>query len=253
MERALSSRLEERAGKQLKKSSGLKTKIPYRIGWLNTDADMYLVLEHLSAGADARFCFYGAPGTGKTAFARHAAEQAGLPLVERRASDLLSKWVGESEQNIAWAFQEAKLEGAILLIDEVDSFLQSRSGANHSWEVSMVNELLTQMEEFGGTLICCTNLMDGVDEAAFRRFDVKIQFRPLTYEQAAGMLGEMGVKVDEVSAHQLRKIPLLTPGDFAAVQRRFQFLSKGPTAQTILAELQKEVAYKKDGRKKIGF
>jgi SpoVK/Ycf46/Vps4 family AAA+-type ATPase len=253
MERALSSRLEEREGKQLQKSSGPRAKLPYRMDWLNTDADMNLVLEQLSAGADARFCFYGSPGTGKTAFARHAAEQAGLPLVEKRASDLLSKWVGESEQNIAGAFQEAKSEGAILLIDEVDSFLQSRSGANHSWEVSMVNELLTQMEGFGGTLICCTNFMDGVDEAAFRRFDVKIQFQPLTYEQAAGMLSGMGVKVDEMAAHQLKKIPLLTPGDFAAVQRRFQFLSKEPTAQAILAELQREVAHKKGGRKKIGF
>lgn len=72
----------------------------------------------------------------------------------RRASDLLSCWVGATEQNIARAFEEARKDDAVLLIDEADSFLQDRRGAGHSWEVTQVNEVLTQMENFEGGLYC---------------------------------------------------------------------------------------------------
>ena len=54
----------------------------------------------------------------------------------RRASDLLSCWVGATEQNIARAFEEARKDDAVLLIDEADSFLQDRRGAGHSWELN---------------------------------------------------------------------------------------------------------------------
>ncbi|WP_308614781.1 AAA family ATPase [uncultured Duodenibacillus sp.] len=58
------------------------------------------------------------------------------PLMARRASDLLSCWVGATEQNIARAFEEARKDDAVLLIDEADSFLQDRRGAGHSWELN---------------------------------------------------------------------------------------------------------------------
>ena len=74
----------------------------------------------------------------------------------RRASDLLSCWVGATEQNIARAFEEARKDDAVLLIDEADSFLQDRRGAGHSWEVTQVNEVLTQMENFEGVFIATT-------------------------------------------------------------------------------------------------
>lgn len=89
----------------------------------------------------------------------------GIPLLIKRASDLMSMWVGENEQNIALAFKEAEQDGALLLIDEVDSFLQDRRGAKNSWEVTLVNEMLTQMEAFSGVFIASTNLMDGLDQA----------------------------------------------------------------------------------------
>ena len=81
------------------------------------------------------------------------------PLLVRRASDLLSMFVGEVEKNIARAFREAEDDGALLLIDEVDSFLQDRRGAQRSWEVTQVNEMLTQMEGFAGVFIASTNLL----------------------------------------------------------------------------------------------
>ncbi len=69
------------------------------------------------------------------------------------------------------------------MIDEVDSFLSDRRAAQRSWEVSMINEMLTQMESFSGIFIASTNLMDGLDQAALRRFDLKAKFDFLSDEQ----------------------------------------------------------------------
>lgn len=109
--------------------------------------------------SSGRLCLYGPPGTGKTAFAHYLAKQLAKPLIIKRASDLLSPYIGETEMAVAAAFNQATKQQAILLIDEVDSFLQDRSKARQSWEVSMVNELLTQLEAFDGVFIASTNLM----------------------------------------------------------------------------------------------
>lgn len=100
----------------------------------------------------------------------------------------MSMYMGGSEKNIARAFREAEQEGALLLIDEVDSFLQDRRGAQRSWEVSMVNEMLTRMEAYSGVFIASTNLMDDLDQAALHRFDLKVKFDYLHAEQAWSLL-----------------------------------------------------------------
>ena len=81
-------------------------------------------------------------------------------------------------------------DDAILLLDEVDSFLQDRRNARHSWEISAVNEMLTQMESYRGLFIASTNLMDNLDEAALRRFDLKISFGYLAAEQITQLLSQ---------------------------------------------------------------
>ena len=85
------------------------------------------------------------------------------------------------------AFKQATDDGALLLIDEVDSFLQDRRNAQQSWEVSQVNELLIQMEMFSGIFIASTNLMDSLDQAALRRFDLKVKFGFLKKDQAESL------------------------------------------------------------------
>ena len=132
----------------------------YDPAFINADKDMARVCAGLKNRPVGRLCLYGPPGTGKTAFGKWLAGQLQKPLLVKRASDLISMWVGGTEKNIARAFEEAGREGAILLIDEVDSFLQDRRGASRSWEVTAVNEMLTQMESFNGLFIASTNLMD---------------------------------------------------------------------------------------------
>ena len=79
------------------------------------------------------------PGAGKTACARYLAQRMQMPVLERRASDLLDRYVGGSERNIAAAFAEARDTRAFLVFDEADSLLGARDGATQRWEISQVN------------------------------------------------------------------------------------------------------------------
>ena len=122
---------------------------PSRSELANADVDLARLQAALAApGAprDVSLCFSGPPGTGKSAFARQLAGAIGLEALLKRGSDLLSKWIGETERNLARAFEEAREENAFLIIDEAEGFLWNRAGAEKSWEVTMVNELLVQME-----------------------------------------------------------------------------------------------------------
>jgi SpoVK/Ycf46/Vps4 family AAA+-type ATPase len=170
----------------------------------------------------------------------------------KRASDLIDKWVGASERNIAEAFRAAANEGAVLLLDEVDSFLQDRRGAQRSWEVTQVNEMLTQMEAFSGVFIASTNLVDDLDQAALRRFDLKLKFGYLKPIQAWDLFQRqckaLNLPVpDESLRSDLFRLDQLTPGDFAAVSRRHDF-SPLVDADALLAALTDECAIKEGGQ-----
>jgi len=205
-------------------------------------------------------CFHGAPGTGKTALAEHLAQQLERPLMIRRASDLVSKFVGETEQQMAAMFREAEAEKAVLLLDEADSFLQDRRGAQRTYEVTEVNEMLQGMERHNGIFICTTNLMDSIDQAALRRFTFKIRFKPLTAAQREAMFvvealaGDASRLTPDLSQGLVR-LEQLCPGDFAAVKRQIDILGEALEPSEFLAQLEAEHRIKPEVReaRKIGF
>jgi SpoVK/Ycf46/Vps4 family AAA+-type ATPase len=224
---------------------------------LNADADLAALADGLVRRRSARLCLYGPPGTGKSAYGRWLADRLGMPLLLKTASELMSKWVGESEKAIAAVFRRAAHEGAVLMIDEVDSFLRNREGARHSWEVTQVNEMLTRMEAFGGVFIASTNLMGDLDPAALRRFDMKIRFGYLGPDQAALMLARQcaALSLDAPSPAALaalRRLDRLTPGDFAALARRHRFTPFADGA-ALVAALGEECALKGGKPAAIGF
>jgi SpoVK/Ycf46/Vps4 family AAA+-type ATPase len=178
----------------------------------------------------------------------------------KQASDLMSKFVGETEQNMAAMFDEAESEKAILLLDEADSFLQDRRGAQRTYEVTEVNEMLQGMERFSGIFVCTTNLMDRIDQAALRRFTFKIRFKPLTEAQREKMfvVEALGGDANALTADtrsRLAKLEQLCPGDFAAVKRQVQILAVQFTPDEFLEQLEAEHRIKPEVRehRNIGF
>lgn len=229
----------------------------YSQSYLNVDFEPSQVVKALQDKPAGRLCFYGPSGTGKTAFAHWLAEQLDMPIISKKVSDLMDCYVGQTEVNIANAFAEATRDGAILLLDEADSFLADRSGARNSWEVTLVNELLTQLEAFGGIFIATSNLMDNIDQAALRRFDLKVYFDYLTpadlkqiYRQYSDQLG-LGL-VGERELNALDSLNQVTLGDFATTMQNIRF-KPIKSHKDFIEAIKAELGIRYGGNAKLGF
>lgn len=229
---------------------------PYDLDLVNTTTDMRIVTDAIVREKRAAICLYGPPGTGKTAWAHHLAHRMGVPMRAARASDLIDCYVGETEKNISRLFAEARDEGALLFLDEADSFLQDRANAHRSWEITQVNELLTQMEAFEGVFVCATNLVDSLDRASLRRFAMKIEFRALRPESRWAMLlrAVPTAENDRSIRSAIERLDGVTPGDFAAVTRQAKLAGAEGDARAIVAMLEQELLLRRRGATRaIGF
>ncbi|MGZ8547736.1 MAG: ATP-binding protein [Sulfuricurvum sp.] len=139
------------------------------------------------AGIDARIIFYGPPGTGKTLTAHSLSRSLKRQVLSFDCSKILSMYIGESEKNVRKIFdtyadltKQTKTE-PILLLNEADQFLASRSSGIGSSADQMHNQMqnifLEQIEKFQGILIATTNLLENIDKAFSRRFNYKIEFK----------------------------------------------------------------------------
>jgi transitional endoplasmic reticulum ATPase len=234
--------------------------VRYCLDAVNSDHDLHGIVQGLQRQGEGRLCLYGASGTGKTEFGRYLAKELDRPLLVKRGSDLLGPYLGQTEANIANMFYEATYEKAVLMLDEADSFLRDRSGARHTWEVTQVNELLTQIERHNGVFVCSTNLMDCFDQASLRRFDLKIKFDYLKSDQAwslfVAVFEEEGGELENKKQWrcELEKCRFLTPGDFAVVVRKARISGLKLKPELIIRGLKAEIAFKQPDRKQhIGF
>lgn len=218
----------------------------------NAGTDLKRLAEQLAASPDRAWSLLlsGPSGTGKSAYARHLAELMEIEIEERRASDLMSPYVGETEQNIAEAFATAAERGALLLIDEADSFLYRRETAQRSWEVRQVNEMLVQLEHLRGPFVATTNLADNLDAATQRRFTVRTAFRAMKPKQV-GMLFKATFGMSWPSELPLHEGQ--TPGDFAVVAHRARLLGENDP-EVLLTWLREEIAARGEvARGPVGF
>jgi len=240
----------------------------YNPALVNSDTDLSQLEDSLlqfskqkSPEAGVNLLFWGLPGTGKTEFAKYLSKKLKKELIYKRYSEISSKYVGETEKNIARAFQEAERKNAVLMLDEADSLFSDRENARQPWEKTQTNELLTRMENFKGVFIACTNLLNHLDAAALRRFHFKVQFMPALKEQRLPLVLQMlKLKKNFFSETFLRRIEVLdplTPGDVFAVSSRLRFLKPSSlTPEQVVLELEKEIAYKEQHRphaRPLGF
>jgi SpoVK/Ycf46/Vps4 family AAA+-type ATPase len=123
--------------------------------------------------------FYGAPGTGKTMAAQVLANELGMPLYRVDLSQLISKYIGETQKNIGRIFDEAEKCDCILLFDEADAIFTKRSDvsdAQDRYSNAETAYLLQRIESYAGVSILATNLLQNFDEAFRRRISYMVHF-----------------------------------------------------------------------------
>ena len=219
---------------------------------IRADVDPAALAERLSTAGTKNFslCLQGPAGTGKSAYVRYLAGRLGLEVLQKRTSDLMSMWVGQTERLIAGAFAEARDTGAFLVFDEADSLLADRRFAQRNWEVSQVNEVLTWMESHPLPFACTTNFGEHFDPATLRRFVFKITLDYLSAEQVEGAFRSF---FDLPPPATLAMLTTLTPGDFAVVRRKAGVLGQLQNPEALAGMLQAECAAKPDQLRVIGF
>ena len=218
----------------------------------SADTDLALLAERLEAAPMRGWSLLmsGQSGTGKSAFAHYLARRLGIEVEEKRCSDLMSPYVGETEINIAAAFAKAAERGALLLIDEADSLLYRREGAQRNWEVQQVNEMLVQMEHLHTPFVATTNLAQNLDPAVQRRFTMRVSFKPMTEAQASALFRAYFAQdwPTGVPVHRDQ-----TPGDFGVVAQRSTLLGED-NPHVLLRWLREEIEARGGGiRAPMGF
>jgi len=158
--------------------------------------------------------FYGPPGTGKSMVAGLVARELGLELYRVDLARVVSKWVGETEKNLAEIFDAAEDGQVVILFDEADSLFAKRTdvkSSNDRYANLEVNYLLQRLDSFEGVCILTTNLEGSIDPAFKRRMSVRLQF-PQPDEET---------RVRLWAAHVPPEAPTLGDFDFADLARRF--------------------------------
>ncbi|MDD5118207.1 MAG: ATP-binding protein [Sulfuricurvum sp.] len=223
------------------------------------------------AGIDARIIFYGPPGTGKTLTAHSLSRSLKRQVLSFDCSKILSMYVGESEKNVRKIFdtyadltRQTKTE-PILLLNEADQFLSSRSSGVGSSADQMHNQMqnifLEQIEKFQGILIATTNLLENIDQAFSRRFNYKIEFKKPDQKQRLTLWKmmlpknapyESGFDVEKLAAYPLTggQINLIVKNTAYHVAARKEGTFKH---EDFIAEIQKERSGSFEGEKSMGF
>ena len=180
---------------------GLATRIPAVFGWEDIELKesmkktLELVIKRvnfkyqvgercglnkkLAYGKGVTVLLHGKPGTGKTMCAQVLAKELGMELYRVDISQLVSKYIGETEKNLAKVFNEANKGNIILFFDEADAIFSQRTevnGTNDKYANAEVSFLLQKMEEYPGVAILATNLVKNFDPAVMRRLTYSINF-----------------------------------------------------------------------------
>ncbi|WP_286233694.1 AAA family ATPase [Thalassotalea sediminis] len=232
-----------------------KAEIPFDPRFINLSGShtkIENVLDTVTNFTGARCLLLGSAGTGKSALVHHIADELEQELITIKPSDVLSKYVGEAEQNIAKLFKQASDNDAIIFLDEVDSVLTSRDIVSQQHERQLVNQILVELDRTEQTVFSATNYAKNLDGALLRRFDFKLNFEYLTTKQVLILYEENFGKCSSTIKNKLATLKSLTPGDFAIASRRNR-MSKKPLSDSKNLEILTIENNRKIQSKAIGF
>ena len=203
-----------------------KEKIKFDYNMSNCNQNLKELTTKLKASkhTDYNILLYGEAGCGKSFYGQFLAQELGMPVIKKRASDLIDKFVGSTERNIQAAFEEARAKKAILILDEADSFLFDRKYAQRDFECTSTNELLTQLESNEYPVILTTNLKSKLDKASLRRFLFKIKYDYMKEENVKAGIKTYFGKEFKLTKEQLKELKYLTAGDFKVAKRKMDVL-----------------------------
>ena len=206
-----------------------KEKIKFDFAMTNCNQDLKDLTEKLKNSKQTNYgiLLYGESGSGKSYYGQYLAQELNMPIIKKRASDLIDKWVGATEKNIQAAFKEAKQKKAVLLFDEADSFLFDRKYAQRDFECASTNELLTQMEDHPYPFIMTTNLKEKIDKASLRRFLFKIKYDYMNEKNIIAGIKTYFGKEFKLKPAELKELKYLCAGDFKVAKRKMDVLENG--------------------------
>ncbi len=222
-------------------------------------------------GIEAKIIFYGFAGTGKTLTALALAKTLKKQILSFDCSKILSMYVGESEKNVRAVFdkynelrENSKTE-PILLLNEADQFLSSRTTSSDSGSEKMHNQMqnifLEQIERFDGILIATTNLLESLDKAFSRRFNYKIEFKKPNLNQRIQLWQKLlpealpldkNFDINTLAKHELTggqiEMVIKNTAYKLAVQEEAKF-----TNEAFEEQIQKEKSGQFDSENRVGF
>lgn len=231
--------------------------INFNFDMVNANKDLNSLIQKLKKSKTKQYSLllYGEPGSGKSYFGKYLAQELGMPVIKKRASDLMERWVGATEKNIKEAFDEAREKNAILIFDEADSFLFNRKNSKQEYTVAQVNEMLTQMEDHPLPFICTTNLKDGLDPASFRRFIFKVKYEYMTSDNIKAGIKEYFNQDISIKDIENKELQYITAGDFVVVKRKLDILENGKYKKNLILDYLREEQDEKNIKivRKIGL
>jgi DNA replication protein DnaC len=216
----------------------IKNKILFFISTFkgSEDLDALGISETIKRGTGMVFLFYGPPGTGKTMLAEAIAKELGKKMLLVEYPKIMSRWVGDTDKNIATAFRAARKNDLVLVLDEADSLLYNRSYAIQEHDIRLVNEMLQELERFEGVVILTTNMEGLLDQALERRVSLKVKFD----------LPDESIRANIWKSHIPSTIKLGEEIDFRLLAKRYDFA--GGYIKNAMLNALRRLALRKENR-----